>query len=89
MIPFFIANINLPQLANATKHSPGHPEDEYIFPDFKDASSREHFDLLSRSNFRSLLVAKIDKLVDFSEPHTVLSGQLDESIELIRDELAN
>lgn len=88
LIPFFIANINLPQVANVTKHTPGHPENEYVFPDFEDASPKDHSDLLSRSDFRSLLVAKIDKLVDLSDPHTALSDQLEKSIALIRDELA-
>ena len=88
LIPFFITNVNLPQVANATKHTPGDPENEYVFPNFEDVSSQDHSDLLLRADFRSLLVAKIDKLVDLSDPHTVLSGQLDKSIELIRDELA-
>jgi hypothetical protein len=88
LIPFFIANVNLPQIANATKHVPGDPESGYVFPDFVVATQYNHLDLLSKVEFQSLLVAKIDKLVDMSGPLIELDKQLDESIEMIDGELA-
>jgi len=89
LIPFFIANVNLPQIANNTEHSPGHPENKYVFPEFAISTQYDHSDLVSKVEFQGLLVAKIDKLVDISRQFDSLEKTLNESIELIRDELNN
>jgi hypothetical protein len=88
LIPFFIANVNLPQIANITKHSPGDPENRYVFPDFAISTQYNHAELVSKVEFQSLLVAKIDKVVDISRQFDGLDKALNESIELIRAELA-
>jgi hypothetical protein len=89
LIPFFIANVNLPQIANNTKHSPGDAEKEYVFPDFAISTQYDHSDLVSKVEFQSLLVAKIDKVVDITGRIDDLDEALSASIELIRGELNN
>jgi|GEM_PF-3287463 len=88
LIPFFIANVHLPQIANSTKHSPGNPESKFEFPEFEITTQYDHSDLVSRVEFQSLLVAKIDKVVDISNQFERFEKVLNESIELIRVELA-
>jgi hypothetical protein len=89
LIPFYIEHISLPEIANATTHVPGHPEAAYVFPEFSISRPIDHSVLLENQAFRSLLVAKIDKLIDMNTDFADFELRVNVSIELIRGELSN
>jgi hypothetical protein len=89
LIPFYIEHVSLPEIANATTHFPGHPEIAYVFPEFSIPTPGDNSALLESRTFRSLLVAKIDKLIDMNTDIADFESRVNESIEMIRGELSN
>ena len=88
LIPFCIEHISLPEIANASNHLPGHPDRPYSFPEFTPALLHDNSAVLASREFRSLLVAKMDNLVDMARDYETFDAQLNDSIEMIRAELA-
>lgn len=89
LIPFYIENVSLPEIANATTHFPGFPESAYVFPEFSIPTPNDNSALLENRAFRSLLVAKIDKLIDMNTDFADFETEVNESIEMIRGELSD
>lgn len=88
LIPFYIEHISLPEIANASNHLPGHPDRPYPFPEFTLSSPHDNSAILASREFRSLLVAKMDNLVDMARDYETFDAQLNDSIAMIRAELA-
>ena len=88
LVPFYIENVSLPEIANASTHVPGHPDRAYIFPEFEIDKPHDNSPLLASREFRSLLVAKIDKLIDMNRDYADFESQLQDAIEMIRAELS-
>ena len=89
LVPFFIEHVSLPEIANASTHVPGHPDRPYLFPEFEIAVRQDNSSLLENREFRSLLVAKIDKLIDMRNEYEDFERQVAESIQMIHDELSD
>jgi len=91
LTPFLMDHANLAQIYAVIEHEPGDPTALFEFPDIKVSTIRDHTDLLSRDDFKGLLVIKIDGQLDILRSLRTqhLEEQLDEIIAMLEDELAS
>jgi hypothetical protein len=87
LVPFYIEHVSLPEIANASTHVPGFPDRPYVFPVYEISAPIDNSALLASRQFRSLLVAKTDKLIDMNGDFADFESQLQSAIEMIRTEL--
>jgi len=87
--PFLVKNSYMPQLLNATRYTPGFPDDPDPYPNIGTSISQDHTELLHQKEFHNMLVAKMDTINSILRyGYAGVDEQLDNVIEMIQEELS-